>query len=157
MLFGATILGWLNWKSEAKFCSLFLIFCSCQLFQYCSNCSCVKESLGNSSSFSSGFCCCSHSFFLRMLAKENEETCFPSLGWIEIFGGVKEVGGVGGDDSVASVSLIAGVSSALFLGWYSASGSATLTAVVWAAVGVVFDLDWRKKEVGIKLPFFFLH
>ena len=52
---------------------------------------------------------------------------------MEIFGGVKEdgVGGAGGgDDSVASVSFTAGVSSALFLGWYSASGSATLAVVV---------------------------
>ena len=51
---------------------------------------------------------------------------------MEIFDGVKEVevGGVGGDDLVVSVSLTAGVSSVLFLGWYSASGSATLAAVV---------------------------
>jgi hypothetical protein len=61
-----------------------------------------------------------------MLAKENEDTFFPSLGCMEILG----VGVGAGGGSVASVSLAAGVSSANFLGWYSASGSAILAGVV---------------------------
>ncbi|MGB1448295.1 MAG: hypothetical protein ACPG8F_00485 [Flavobacteriaceae bacterium] len=53
----------------------------------------MNASLGSSFSSSAGFCCSSHSFFLRILANEKEETCFPSFGAMDIFGGTG--GGVG--------------------------------------------------------------
>ena len=54
-----------------------------------------------------------------MLAKEKEETCFPSIGLIEILGALYSVadglvGSRGG--SAISVFLAAGISSTIFLG-----------------------------------------
>jgi len=81
---------------------------------------------------------------LRILAKEKEETCFPSFGLIEILGALYSVadglvGSRGG--SAISIFLTAGFSSTIFLGGYSALGSATVWGEVLSAAGVVFDLD----------------